>query len=228
MPSKNTVKNYFAGGYYHIYNRGVEKRTIFLDDQDCKTFLYYIKLYLSSPETISSLSSSNIRLSRFVQLNLSLDVDLLCFALMPNHFHLFLKNKTTNGVRIFMQRLITAYVMYFNAKYDRIGALFQGRYKASCVLNDPYAIHLSRYIHNNAMRINNNGAINFSDYSSYSYYLNKNKSEWLNTSIIMEYFKEAYGASDPVYSYKKFVESDISDSQSLLESNDLLLESNCI
>lgn len=228
MPSKNTIKNYFSGGYYHVYNRGVEKRKIFLDTQDCNTFIYYIKLYLSSVETIAHLSDSNSKLTRFLRLNLSNDVEILTFALMPNHFHLFLKNKTLKGIQIFMQRLITAYVMYFNNKYDRVGGLFQGRYKASFVENDSYNIHLSRYIHNNSVRLRTNSKINFAEYSSYPYYLNKKQGDWINTTFILDYFENNYGTSDRIAAYKAFVESNISDSLKLLESSNLLLENDCI
>jgi len=110
MPAKNIVKTYYEGGYYHVYNRGVEKRSIFLDDQDCHVFLRYIKLYLSPKETIEDLSKKETGVKRFTNLNLENEVDLLCFALMPNHFHLLLKNKSIKGVKTFN---IKGWALYF-------------------------------------------------------------------------------------------------------------------
>ena len=70
MPAKNIVKTYIENGYYHIYNRGVEKRNIFQDEQDCKVFLHYLKMYLSTPEELMELNQPGIRIQRFIPLNL--------------------------------------------------------------------------------------------------------------------------------------------------------------
>lgn len=223
MPSKNIVKSYFAGGYYHIYNRGVEKRLIFMDDSDCHVFLRYIKLYLSPLANIELMSESEIKLKRFTFLNLEDDVELLCFSLMPNHFHLLLKNITDNGVKKFMQRLTTAYVMYFNKKYGRIGALFQNTYKASPVLHDSYLLHLTRYIHNNSTKLLSS-QIDFLEYSSYPYYLGTKQAEWLKTQFVLEYFKNSFIPESVTEAYRSFVEMDIRDSIDLLTSNNLILE----
>lgn len=226
MPAKNIVKSYFEGGYYHVYNRGVEKRIIFLDEQDCHVFLRYIKLYLSPQERIKEMGNSELKVKRFVNLNLETDVDLICFALMPNHFHFLLKNKTQNGVRKFMQRLSTAYTMYFNHKYQRIGALFQNVYKASPVMKDSYLLHLSRYIHNNSVRLQNS-EIPFNEYCSYPYFLNNKTAEWLRPQMILNYFQNTNRSHEILSTYKVFVEGDVSDSVELLTYNDLLLEDSC-
>lgn len=227
MPAKNIVKNYFEGGYYHIYNRGVEKRLIFLDEQDCHVFLRYIKLYLSPEERIREMGNTELKVRRFVNLNLENDVDLACFALMPNHFHLLLKNKTEYGVRRFMQRLTTAYVMYFNHKYKRVGALFQNIYKASPILKDSYLLHLSRYIHNNSVKLKSS-SIPFQEYCSYPYYLNNRTADWLKPQMILDYFQSTNKTQEVLDTYRIFVEGDISDSMEILAYNDLLLEDTCI
>ncbi len=227
MPGRNIVKNYFEGGYYHVYNRGVEKRLIFLDNQDCHVFLRYIKLYLSSESTVRKMGESESKIRRFSALNLEKDVELLCFALMPNHFHLLLKNKTKKGIRTFMQRLTTAYVMYFNKKYKRVGPLFQNIYKASPVLHDSYMLHLSRYIHNNSLKLKSN-KIKFGDYCSYQYYVGNRMAEWLKTEMIFEYFNSSVKPGNPIESYKAFVEMDISDSIEVLTNQNLLFEEECL
>ncbi len=116
--------------------RGVEKREIFMDEQDCSMFLYYIKIYLSPIEELKEQSLLIPRLNRFLQLNLSKEINLLSFSLMPNHFHLETVQITRDGMIKFMRRLITSYVMYFNKKYKRVGGLFQNRYKAVLIEND--------------------------------------------------------------------------------------------
>lgn len=226
MPGKNIIKQYTEDMYYHAYNRGVEKRLIFLDDQDCHVFLRYIKLYLSSKAAIQKLSENELKVRRFVHLNLENDVELLCFALMPNHFHLLLRNKTTNGIKVFMQRLTTAYVMYFNRKYKRVGPLFQNIYRASPVTNDSYMMHLSRYIHNNSRKIKHT-TIKFENYCSYQYYVGDRKAEWLKTKTIFDYFSNTFKPENKVESYKSFVEMDIEDTTQLLTHQDLILEDNC-
>ena len=224
MPARNIIKQYFEGGYYHVYNRGVEKRVIFLDDQDCHVFLRYIKLYLSPRERIKELSQEKPRLDRFLSLNLENDVDLLCFALMPNHFHMLLKNKTISGIRTFMQRLATAYVMYFNNKYKRVGALFQNVYKASPVLKDSYLLQVTTYIHKNASKLPNT-PIPFMNYCSYPYYLGERTADWLKTDEVLSIFGEM--PINTKLHYRKFVEDEIG-TEEILFRNNLTLEDDCV
>lgn len=204
MPSKNIVKTYVEGGHYHIYNRGVEKREIFLDEYDCKVFLYYLKMYLSPVEKLLDELEPGARAQRFIPQNLSKEVDLLSFALMPNHIHLQIKQNTKYGIIKFMRRLITSYVMYFNKKYKRIGPLFQNAYKAVFIESDFQLLHLSRYIHLNSFDVRSK--INFSDFSSYPYYLSNKEASWLKPQEILNYFKEAKNLGS-INSYKSFVEN---------------------
>lgn len=206
MPSKNIVKSYVENGYYHIYNRGVEKREIFLDEQDCAILLHYLKLYLSPVEELKQLDLPGIRLQRFIHLNLNLEVDLLAFSIMPNHIHLQIKQITRDGIIKLMRRLSTGYVMYFNKKYRRVGALFQSTYKAALIETDEYLLHLSRYIHLNPAKITN-GKINFSEFSSYPYYLGQRHASWVKPQEILSYFRSTQrkGLKD-ILSYQSFVE----------------------
>jgi len=217
MPAKNIVKQYVENGYYHLYNRGVEKRNIFLDEQDCTVFLHYIKMYLSPTEKLTEQNHPGIRINRFIPLNLSRELDLLAFTLMPNHFHLLVKQRTKDGITKFMQRLLTGYVMYFNKKYKRIGALFQNIFKAVIIENDNYLLHLSRYIHLNPSTTSSN--INFIDFSSYPYYLNKKTADWVKPQEILSYFKNS-NRSDlkEITDYKSFIENYQEDSVKILEN----------
>jgi len=152
MPSKNSVKKYVAGGVYHVYNRGVDKRDIFLDEADYSFFLFLFKTYLKVPKDDGKgfnpfqmpRKNSVIKRGAFIE-----RVDLLVFALMPNHYHLLIKINDETALTDFMKSVMTIYVMYFNKKYKREGSLFQGVYKAILVENNEYLIHLSRYIHLN-------------------------------------------------------------------------------
>lgn len=206
MPSKNIVKEYVENGYYHIYNRGVEKREIFLDEQDCVILLHYLKLYLSPVEELKHLDLPGLRLQRFIRLNLSLEVDLLAFSIMPNHIHLQIKQITRDGIIKLMRRLSTGYVMYFNKKYRRVGALFQNTYKAALIETDEYLLHLSRYIHLNPAKITHK-KINFNEFSSYPYYLGQKNASWVKPQEILSYFRSAQRKDlKDTLSYQSFVE----------------------
>ena len=219
MPAKNTVKTFVENSYYHVYNRGVEKRSILMDEQDCVVFLYYLKMYLRPIEELKKEIIIGAKL-RFLKLNMSEEVDLLAFALMPNHIHLLLKQRTADGITKLMRRVITAYVMYFNKKHKRVGSLFQNIYKAHQVDNDPYLLHLSRYIHLNSRKTNS--MINFVEFSSYPYYLGKRSATWIKPQEILSYFNK----SNDKFSYKDFVEEYVKDFPIGFE--DLTLEDVCV
>lgn len=201
MPARNIVKTYIKNGYYHIYNRGVEKRDIFLDKQDCVVFQRYLKLYLAEPSEVARIDIP--RIQNFLKLNMHDELDLLAFSLMPNHFHLEIKQYKNDSIIKFMKRLTTSYVMYFNKKYDRVGALFQNAYKAALLETDPYLFHLSRYIHLNPVELNHK-KIDFTEFSSFPYYLGEKKASWVKTEEILSYFKQTKlkGKGE---SYKDFV-----------------------
>ena|SRR3989344_2283016 len=143
---------------YHIYNRGVEKRDTFLDEQDYFRFIHGLfefndkeittnTLYYFNPKSLE-IESKNILKERKPR---KLLVEILIFTLMPNHFHLLIKQKVENGIVKFMQKLGTGYTMYFNKKYQRVGGLFQGRFKAALVNEEAHFLHLPFYIHTNPL-----------------------------------------------------------------------------
>ncbi len=145
--------------FYHIYNRGVDKRKIFNSSKDYERFLFL--LFLCN-------SSENLKLSDYQGKSskeiFSIDrgiplVSIYAYSLMPNHFHLLVKgNADTGGIPLFMQKLSTAYTMYFNKRNSRSGALLQGTYKSSHVGDDPYMKYIFAYIHSNPFStINENG-----------------------------------------------------------------------
>ena len=150
--------NFFAvGEFYHVYNRGTEKRLIFLDDVDRTRFLSL--LYLCNNRTpihrsdfINASLSDLMTVPREEQL-----VDIGAYCLMPNHFHLLLRERIEGGISIFIQKVSTAYTMYFNKHYERNGSLFQGRFKAEHLDTDNYLKYIFAYIHLNPIGIIDNG-----------------------------------------------------------------------
>ncbi|MDP2585836.1 MAG: transposase [Candidatus Levybacteria bacterium] len=205
MPSRNSTKTYIENGYYHIYNRGVEKRIIFLDQQDYSVLLSYLKEYLlpkqekelyerlSDPQ-ISSKEKNKVLKSLHLN-NFSQEITLLAYCLMPNHFHFFIKQKNLNAIDKFMNSLATRYTMYFNRKYKRVGSLYQDVYKAVLINNEGHFLHLSRYIHKQALRLGNQPC-------SYPEYVGLRQTSWIKQDEILAYFSTA----NPSLSYRNFVE----------------------
>lgn len=210
MPRKNSLKIYVENGYYHIYNRGVEKRTIFEDEQDYKVFLSYLKFALSEPPKnkditkIFTLQGEPFKGIPRMPKNFLNKVELVAYCLMPNHFHLLIRQIDNISIKSFMNSLITRYTMFFNKRYDRVGSLFQGVYRAILVTDEPYLLHISRYIHLNPTEFTNDLT---SAYSSYADYLGLRHTQWLKPDIVLEQFNNKVGIEfKKINSYKDFVE----------------------
>lgn len=218
MPAKNAIKVYVENGFYHIYNRGVEKRDIFLDEQDYKVFLHFLKRYLTPPPESPDRIQPGWKFDLFDKINL------IAYCLMPNHFHLMIKQFTKEAMAEFMRALSNSYIRYFNEKYERIGVLFQGRYKAVLVETEPYLLHLTRYIHLNPTELEEVRPGGRSDlvgypYSSYGEYLGKRKTSWVHPEEILTFFKTAQKTSlKDLLSYQSFVEDYKEDPKEILGS----------
>ena len=213
MPAKNSVKTYIADGFYHVYNRGVEKRNIYLDEQDYLVFLSYLKLYLSPvEENVESANKNdnldyeekNSKIYRLNELkNFFNKIKLICYVLMPNHFHLEVQQVGVKDLENFMRCLIIKYTMYFNKKYKRVGTLFQGRYKAVCIFGEERLIDLSLYIHRNPIELLvEDQPLESYPWSSYPAYVGNHQVKWLNKDIILLNFGN-------VKSYRSLVESSV-------------------
>lgn len=194
MPARNSVKFYIANTIYHVYNRGVEKRKIFIDKQDYGVFLGYIKEYLSPP-------GSQIRKSRELHSKYYDQITLLAYCLMPNHLHLLIKQKNKDSIKKFTKSLFTRYSMYFNKKYNRVGHLFQGIYKATNAISEDYLLDLTKYIHLNPIKSS------AGSYSSYSDYIGLSNTIWINKHIVLDKFSQnAFVKFNNITTYKDFVE----------------------
>ena len=146
----NRKISFAEGEYYHVYNRGVEKRTIFLDNSDRDRFQKLLFLCNGSKSIIYRLiqGSTLYKTEKGEAL-----VAIGAYVLMPNHFHLLLKETHSNGITEFMRKLTTGYSMYFNKKNTRVGPLVQGTFKAEHVDNDEYLKYLFAYIHLNPVKL---------------------------------------------------------------------------
>jgi putative transposase len=165
MPSRNEIKEALPDGIYHAFNRGVERRTIFLDRYDYSRFLAQMRRSLDREPSVT----------------------LLAYALMPNHFHVLVQQSDQLGMSRFMRRLSTGYAMYFNKRYKRVGSLFQGKYKAVRVIGPAHLIDVSRYIHLNSER----AGLGWSQqaYSSLADYVGTPRVEGLvDTSLVLSKF----------------------------------------
>lgn len=136
---------------YHIFNRGTDKRKIFLNKKDYERLFTIMSLFNDS-------NNGQLHLSRIDNEHPSLNktsseplVDILCFCLMPNHYHLLLRQKEKNGISKYMHRLQMGYSKYFNTRYKRSGNLFQGAYKVVEINKDNQFRYVPLYIHMNPL-----------------------------------------------------------------------------
>ncbi len=163
--------SFAVGEYYHLYNRGTEKRVIFNESRDYERFVSL--LYLCNGK-IPIVYRELPREELFTIERGETLAAIGAYCLMPNHFHILVREKIENGISAFMKKLLTAYSMYFNKKYERTGSLFEGTFKAKHADTDPYLKYLFSYIHlNPAKRIDANWKTNLkADYKKIFKYVN--------------------------------------------------------
>lgn len=196
-------KTRFApGNYYHIYNRGQNKQQIFLNARDYMRFLFLLlhmqgkaplvhtTRLLKSVKSIDEIKLDSDTYNKIIQTKI---IELVQYALMPNHFHLLVYETEEGGISRYMQRLQNSYTKFFNTKYDRTGHLFQGPFGAAPVKNGEQLLYLSAYIHANPLDIKE-----FRDmpekypWSSYQDFTTKNRwPDLLKPGIILDQFRDS-------------------------------------
>ena len=195
--------------HYHIYSRGVEKRKIFLNTKDYNRFvaLLYIMNQNASFRMDNFLRENKNDLKNiFKEKREKTLVSILGYCLMPNHFHLILHENTEGGISKFMAKLLTAYSMYFNTKYQRSGPLFTRPFRSEHIKNESQYMYIFSYVHLNPISIfdkkwkeegikNKKEAEDFLEkyqLSSYQDFLNKNRPESviIDFSLIPKYIKD--------------------------------------
>lgn len=186
MPAKNVVREFAPGQYYHVYNRGVAKQLVFLDTADKQKFLSIVERHLDPDNSATRYDGVPYR-------KFNGEIELLCYCLMGNHFHLLIYLKGEGeAFSEFMRSVCTAYTMYFNKRHRRVGGLFQGVYKATRVSSESYLEHITRYIHLNPRTYKTY------HYSSLPQYLGKPAPVWLRPERVLAMFEGA--------DYLKFLE----------------------
>lgn len=145
------------GEYYHIFNRGISHQLTYMQKKDYERFLLCLSYYLYR--------NTPYKLARLLQLPLDernnilnalkkendRNITICSYALMPNHFHLLVRQEKENGISETLKHISDAYTRYFNTKYKRYGPLYQGAFKAARIETDEQFLHVSRYIHLNPL-----------------------------------------------------------------------------
>jgi len=175
----------FPGAIHHVYARGIEKRPIFLDDADRKSFLDRIG---------KNLPKWGMR----------------CFAwsLMPNHFHLLLQSDKGH-LPSFMRCLLTGYSMRFNERHQRVGHLFQNRYKSPVVCKDGYFRDVVRYIHLNPVRseiVRSIPELEEYPWTGHRHIMRGGPPTWQETGLLQTEFDDPRDASGWVRRYREYIE----------------------
>ena len=198
--------------FYHLYNRGIERRTIFLDLKDKERFINLLFLCNGSKPLVFKDIPQGLPLWKVNRGEPLVAIGAYC--LMPNHFHILVSEIIENGISKFIWKLLTAYSMYFNKKYKRTGRLFEGTFRAEYVDKDEYLEYLFAYIHLNPIKLidpkwRENGVSNMIEskqflkdyrYSSYPDYIGESRPETtiLNKSAFPEYFESSKEFEDYV------------------------------
>ncbi len=203
--------------YYHIYNRGVDKRIIYLTDNDRIRFTRLLFLCNGNKpvvyRNVQTLSLNEIEVGEKL-------VAIGAYCLMPNHFHILMKGTTEGGIEKFMRKLLTSYSMYFNKNHERTGALFEGEFKSAHLDSDEYLKYVYSYIHLNPVKIidqnwKEKGILDLLkaeaflkdySYSSYRDYLGEERefSAVLDRSVFPDYFHKESDLSSHIQDWLNF------------------------
>lgn len=206
--------------YYHIFNRGVDKRELFLEHEDKERFFQSICEF-NTIDPIGSIFENSFRkdnknnsLGNSIPKQNKL-VEFICYCVNPNHYHFILKQVVDNGIEKFMHRLGIGYTNYFNNRYHRAGSLFQGRYKAVHIDSNKYLLHISAYVNLNSKvhRLGNSIPKWMSSWDEYQ----NNTDGLCDRDVILDQF------NNPL-EYKEFAKSSLKDILERKELEKLLLE----
>ena len=210
MPSRYYRRVFIPGYYYHIYNRGANKKRIFKDAQDYETFIEILSYYLNYPNGKPRSVLQLLKVPNLINANntVKTSINLTAYCLMSNHFHFIIKQVDSpaaeNGITNLMRRLTITYALYAKSKYSRSGTLFESKYKNILVRSEQQLVHLSKYIHRNPIEIlKGSEPLESYKYSSYPAYIGLiSHPSWLISKNILAYFAK----TEPGKSYKNFVE----------------------
>ncbi len=166
------------GCYYHLYNRGVNRQSIFVDDDDFIDFLWRIKQYCTAYA-----------------------VTVIAYCLMPNHFHFLVRQDDDLRAGLVIQNTCNGYAQRFNLRYSRQGALFQGRFRGELVDEDSYLHHLCRYIHGNPVKDGFALKPDLWPYSNYLEWIEERNGDLVDAKFIVDHFGSAKCYNAYLYDY---------------------------
>lgn len=195
MPSRKDVfKN---GRYYHVFDKTIDKKIIFVDDKLCEIFMNTVEFYSfgdhktsfsefrrMSIEEVTSYRRAHFKEKRKI-------VRVLCYTLMPNHYHFLLQQVSQEGIQKFMGNLVNSFTRYFNVMYSRKGPLFLPRFQSVSILSEQQLIYTSKYIHLNPVKADLiKGPENLRNYTwtSYHDYVSLLKHSFIDSTKILECF----------------------------------------
>ena len=180
---------FVIGEYYHIYNRGVDKRETILDQHDLHRFLESMEEF-NNIEPIGSIFELSFVKNKLGTPTTKLKklVSIIAYCVNPNHFHFLITPLVEKGIEKFMQK-IGGYTRYFNEKHKRNGALFQGKFKSKHIADNRYLLHLSAYINMNNRNSLGTPTTKLSKSSLEEYVQIENKKGICDTEIILGQFE---------------------------------------
>ncbi len=174
--------------YFHIYNRGVNRGTVFFSENNYSFFLARMGKYLDKNK-----------------------VKVVAFCLMPNHFHMILQQIEVSGISQYLKSVCNSYVKAVNKEQNRSGHLLEGKYKIKKITDDEYLLHLSRYIHLNPVRAGLAGNALLWKFSSYSEYVNHSRFPFVSPEVVLSQFKDVSEYQEFVDNYQPAEKLKISD-----------------
>jgi putative transposase len=192
--------------YYHIYNRGVDKRVVFKSKIDYFHF-FELMINVNQEESIGSIYKIKQNDGKNTKVKTENLVEIISYSLLPNHYHLLLKQVKDNGISKFMHKVGTGHTNHFNMKEKRSGSLFQGPFKSIYVDNEDYLDYLSAYINGNSEIHGISKAVDYA-YSGYKYFLEGKK--------VFSYDK-LFSSFNDVEEYKKYVSDVIKNARNIKE-----------
>ncbi|RJP46116.1 MAG: hypothetical protein C4584_02080 [Armatimonadetes bacterium] len=212
------------GEIYHVFNRGIERRSMFSDRRTLGRAKQLIKFYrhkeipmrfskaINQPQDIREKILTKLYASERL-------VDILCYCLMPNHFHFLLRQNSDKGIPIFISNFTNAYTKYLNTRQNRTGTLFEGAFKAVRIESDEQLIHVSRYIHINPVVscvVKEEDLLTY-PWSSYPEYLSLSADNIVEKEIVLQMFSS-------VSRYQEFIADQIDYGKKLEEIKHLVIE----
>lgn len=215
--------------YYHIYNRGVARQPTFFEKRDYEHLLLAFRYYRLKqlPKRLSYFLKipSSERETWLLDLELTSEklVEINCFVLMPNHFHLLVKQLENGGITTFLRQCTNSYTRYINTKANRVGPLFQGEFRAVLVETNEQLLHLSRYIHLNPFvsSVTTREALASYPWSSLTEYLGIRSFRYLEPSVILDQFSSRKSYKDFVFDYSEYAKLLENIKHLMIEKEDL-------